>query len=97
MGLETSQPQREITRRSKRLVAAEQVVAPTELIGFVDHMVDAGAFRVATLDHTLLPTPIPMAIIHMAIGTDRAGKGSDRKPAEHRVADTWQFQNTVGV
>jgi len=43
----------------------------------VEAMVDADAFRVATLDHTWLPTlPIlmcaPMAIIHIAIVTNYA-------------------------
>ena len=77
MELETSQLRREITRRSKRWAAAVRVVAPMELTGFVEAMVDADAFRVATLDHTWLPTlPIlmcaPMAIIHIAIVTNYA-------------------------
>jgi hypothetical protein len=43
-------------------VAAVRVVAPMELTGFADRMVDADAFRVATLDHTWLPTsPILMS------------------------------------
>ena len=54
-----------------------RVVAPMELTGFVEVMVDADAFRVATLDHTWLPTlPIlmsaPMAIVHIAIVTKYA-------------------------
>ena len=65
-----------------------RVVAPMELTGFVEAMVDADAFRVATLDHTWLPTlPIlmcaPMAIIHIAIVTEYAigkGVGFGRRP-----------------
>ena len=58
-----------------------RVVAPMELTGFVEAMVDADAFRVATLDHTWPPTlpilmSVPMAIIHIAIVTEYAtGKG----------------------
>jgi hypothetical protein len=90
MGSETSQPQREITRRSKRLVAADQVVAPTELTGFVDPTVDVDVSLAVMLDHTprpmspVLMSPILMSIIHtpVAIGTEHAiGAGRRLRPA----------------